>query len=75
MRAAGVGDDVLHLADAHAPDVGPGFEVVPTELALGLGLELVLQRLGIVVVDQHQRLARRQLGEAAENQRVALARG
>src|SRR5215469_4779439 len=38
-------------ADPHPPHRWPGLQVVPGELARVLGLELVPERLGVVVVD------------------------
>jgi hypothetical protein len=42
------------LADSHLPDVGAGLQVIPGELAFRFGLELVEERLRIVVIDQQQ---------------------
>jgi hypothetical protein len=39
-----------------------------------LKLELVVERLGIVIVDQFKGLARRQSGKALKDQAVALGR-
>jgi hypothetical protein len=36
----------------HAPDLGALLQILPGEPALVLGLELVVQRLGVVVVDE-----------------------
>src|SRR5579875_272700 len=38
-------------ADSHAPHLRPLLQVVPDKLAAVLGLELIIQRLGVVVVD------------------------
>src|SRR5664280_814434 len=40
--------------DAHTPQLGTRLEIVPGELTGVLGLELVVQRLRIVVVDDHE---------------------
>src|SRR5699024_856661 len=46
----------LGAADAHTPALGPLFERIPGELAGLLGGELVVQRFGIVIVDEHERI-------------------
>jgi hypothetical protein len=38
----------------HPPHLGPRLEIVPGELTSVLGLELVAERSGIVVVDDHE---------------------
>src|SRR5690606_32473639 len=49
--------------------------ILPVEQPLALERELVVERLGIVVVDQSERLAGSQRVKGLENQRLALARG
>src|SRR5579875_853515 len=45
-------------ADPHLPGTGPRLLVLPGELAGVLGLELVVKRLGVVVVHQYEARAR-----------------
>src|SRR5690242_11712511 len=60
-------------ADAHAPIVRARFKIFPGELIGALGLELIKQRLGIVVIDQDKAFARRQGFKGAKDERVALS--
>src|SRR5450759_2973492 len=57
----------------HPPDLWSLFEVVPGELAGVLRRELVVQRLGVVVVDKHEGRAGFQRCEGVEDQLVADA--
>src|SRR5690606_9507124 len=61
------------LADAHPPRLGPLLQVLPLEQPGALRLELVVERLRVVVVDQLERLPRLQVVERLEQQRVAVA--
>src|SRR5690606_6433325 len=58
----------------YTPDRGPLLQVFPPELAGVLELELVAQRLRVVIVHQHERLARLKLGEGLKDCGVLLAR-
>src|SRR5690606_41510636 len=62
------------LTDPHPPHARPLLDGVPTELAGMLGRELVVQRLGVVVVHQHVASARSQLEPLLEDDPVALRR-
>ncbi len=64
---------LLRAADDDAPDLGPLLEVFPGELAGVLGLELIPQRLGIVVISQLEGLAGAQCRIPVEDLRMALA--
>src|SRR5689334_13197149 len=44
----------------HSPGLGALLQILPGELPRLFGIELVIERLGIVVVDQDERLARLQ---------------
>src|ERR1035437_3403623 len=57
----------------HPPDLWSLLEVVPGELAGVLRRELVVQRLGVVVVDQHEARAGFQRCEGLDDQLVADA--
>src|SRR5574337_2190848 len=62
------------LRDLHRPGVGTGLQVLPGEGLLALGFDLVVQRLGIVVVGEDESLARLQLVEGTEDHVVPLRR-
>jgi len=62
------------FADAHPPDFRPTFDVAPIELPRAFGLEFVIERLRIVVVDQQHRRARLQLGEGPVDPLMLLPR-
>src|SRR5690606_11460795 len=56
------------------PEFWPLLQVFPGHLMAEYILELMLERSGIVVVDQDQGVARVQRAEAVEDQRMALSR-
>src|SRR5699024_10586686 len=62
------------LADAHAPDLGALLEVLPGELPGVLGGELVVQRLRVVVVHEHEGGARFERAERVEDEFVPYPR-
>src|SRR5574340_227406 len=62
------------LRDLHRPGVGARLQVLPGEGLLALGFDLVVQRLGIVVVGEDEGLARLQLVEGTEAHVVPLRR-
>jgi hypothetical protein len=62
----------VHSADAYAPDLRALFQVLPGDRTRLLRLELVKQRLGIVIIDQLKRITRRQPRERGENELVPL---
>jgi hypothetical protein len=64
----------LRLADAHAPHFRALLFVGPGELAFVFGGKLIVKRLGIVVVHQHERLALAQAMIRLKNQRMPLRR-
>src|SRR5574337_1662528 len=66
--------DSKRLRDLHRPGVGTGLQVLPGEELLALGFDLVVQRLGIVVVGEDESLARLQLVEGTEDHVVPLRR-
>src|SRR5690606_7738057 len=66
--------DSGRLAHLHAPLCWALFQVLPAHAVSALGLELVVQRLRVVVVDELERRARLELIEGAEDERVPLAR-
>src|SRR5690606_39690045 len=68
----GVQSGLRRLADAHAPYLGPLLQWVPGELAGVLGGELVVERLGVVVVDEHVGRARREGVPGREDHPVPL---
>ena len=57
-------------ADVDASHLGARLQILPGEVALVLGLELVVQRLRVVVVDQNVALARCQLVVVLEDELV-----
>ncbi len=57
-----------HLPHSHAPNLRSLLEVVPRELPGPFGLELIVERLGVVVIDQNERLARVKRLECAEDE-------
>src|SRR5579864_6410765 len=57
-------------ADAHPPDLRPLLEIRPGELPRLLRLELVVERLGIVIVDEDERLPRTERLKRREDDRV-----
>src|SRR5699024_8214655 len=61
-------------ADPYAPGLGAFFEILPGELAGMFGLELVIQWLGIVIVDQYERGAVVQTVVGLEDQFVPARR-
>src|SRR5450830_596601 len=61
-------------ADADAPDIGALVEIVPREGAFVLGLELIIERLRIVIVDEDEILPRLEFVERVEDQGVPFAR-
>src|SRR5450759_3516166 len=61
-------------ADADAPDIGALIEIIPREGTVVLGLELIIERLRIVVVDQDEILPGREFVECVEDQGVPLTR-
>ena len=71
-RVRGLGHE--RLANPDPPDLGTLLEVVPAELARVLGGELVVERLRVVVVDQHERGPRIQRAERVEDQGMAANR-
>src|SRR5687767_7404596 len=52
-RAIGLGG-LGRAADGDAPNLGPLRQVLPAKLIFILKLELIKQRLGVVIVDQHK---------------------
>src|SRR5690606_8075038 len=68
----GVQSGLRRVADAHAPHVGPVLQRFPGELAGVLGGELVVERLGVVVVDEHVGRARREGVPGREDHPVPL---
>src|SRR5574340_45413 len=74
MRGGPSGAARRYAANANPPHIRTAFQVFPAELAAVFGLELVIERLGVVVIDQEQGFARSQFGEGAENQWMALTR-
>src|SRR5690606_25114488 len=58
--------------DPHPPDLGTLLDGVPCELTGMLGCELVVEGLGIVVVDEHVAGPGRQLEPLLEDDLVAL---
>jgi len=74
-----IGFDVLlggaiGLADEDAELAGGLLLVLPAELRSGLGVELVVQWFGIVVVDEDEPLAAREIGVGLEDRLVTLCR-
>jgi hypothetical protein len=57
--------------DPHTPNLGSLLQVIPRELARKLSLKLIVEGLGVVIVDQEERLTGMQLVERFENQRMA----
>src|SRR5690606_35807949 len=64
----------LPLRDPDLPDDRALLEVLPAEAARVFELELEAERLRVVVVDEHERLARGERLEGLEDRRVLLAR-
>src|SRR5690606_30189677 len=60
------------LADLHAPDGRSAFKVGPGELVRILGCQLVVERLGVVIVDQDERRPRCELVDELEDLLVPL---
>lgn len=70
-----LGVDVPSLTtDPDSPNVGTAFEVVPAHLARTFGLELVIERLGVVIIDQYKTLTAREFFVGLEDQRMTLRR-
>jgi len=69
------GRDRRGAHDLDAPVLGTQCQAAPREGAGHLGLELVIQRARVVVVDQFHRLARLQRAERGEDAGVPLGRG
>src|SRR6185312_15427607 len=65
---------LLPTADLDSPHLGPAFDVGPRELVRVLGLELVIERLWVVIVDQYERAADIELVDQVENLLVTLRR-
>jgi hypothetical protein len=65
---------VSDAGDLDAPDRRAGFQRGPFELTQSAVIELVAQRLRVVVVDQLQRLADARASKRAEDQRVTFTR-
>src|SRR5690606_20305017 len=61
-------------ADPHPPDLGALLEVVPGEIALVLGVELVEERLRVVIVDQDEALPGNESRVVLEDHRMATSR-
>src|SRR6185437_4193127 len=61
-------------ADLHLPDLRALLQVIPGELPRVLRLELVIERLRIVVVHQHEALAGLELLVSVEDLAMALHR-
>lgn len=61
-------------ADADPPHLRALLKVVPFELVGVLGGELVVQRFWVVVVDEHEAIAGRQVGVGLEDQVVSAGR-
>src|SRR5512139_3240624 len=74
MRGGPSGAARRYAANANPPHIRTAFQVFPAELAAVFGLELVIERLGVVVIDQEQGFARSQFGEGAEYQWMAVTR-
>ena len=72
LRLSLLASDVA--ADLHLPDLGALLQVVPGKLAGVLRLELVIERLWIVVVHQHEALAGLELLVSVEDLAMALHR-
>lgn len=66
-----LGHRPLRTADPHPPYLRTLLEVLPGELTGVLSLELVLQRLGVVVVDEDEALAGIEVLVGGEDQLVA----
>ena len=64
----------LKPADLDTPHRRPFLDIGPGKLLRIFGLQLVIEWLRIVIVDQHERCARRQLVDELENLLVALRR-
>jgi hypothetical protein len=63
---------LLHLLNTHPPGLRSAFEIFPFEFTGILGLELVIQRLGVMVVDQLKTLPGLEFFKGSKDQRVAL---
>src|SRR5690606_29938977 len=59
-------------ADLDPPDLRPAFEIGPGELLRMLGLELVMERLRVVIIDQNQGGAGQELVDSRKDPRVTL---
>ena len=68
LLACGTGNS----ADRHLPHLGTALQIVPLELSGPFCGECVVERLGIVIVDQKRRAPNRQLVEGAKDGRVLL---
>lgn len=62
----------VRAAQTHAPDFRSLFQVIPGELAAQLGLELVKERLRVVVIDQDEALTWSQRLKALKDERMSL---
>ena len=60
--------------DAHAPYLRTLLQVLPAELSAVLPLELVVERLGVVIVDQYETLSGRQGVVGVEDELVTAGR-
>jgi hypothetical protein len=61
------------LVDAHAPGVRTALQVVPGEIAWRLGPQQVVQRLGVVVAEDFERISETQCIEGRKDPSVVVA--
>jgi hypothetical protein len=62
------------LADLDLPNLRSALDICPGELFRVLGLKLIVERFRIVIVDEHETSAGRQLVDELEYLRMALCR-
>src|SRR5512146_160181 len=59
------------LAHANAPHLRPLLHILPQQLPLVLGDELIVERFGVMIVDEEETAAQRQRVETPEDDRMA----